>query len=116
MRATARKTIRDRKTVARYRRKWIDGLLQKAYDLMCEGEFDAVDTITAKLPVQKLAADYAARLRDRRQLESPRLNAAGNVLEFMACVDGYVMAARPNDYPIVLTEDAWRRLEFYEGP
>lgn len=66
--------------------------------------------------VQKLAEDFATRRRARRELEASRLNAAGNVLEFMACVDGYVMASRPNDYPVVLTEAAWRRLEFYDGP
>lgn len=60
-------------------------------------------------------SDLKRAFREDREFKADRLNAAGNVLNFMACVDGWVMARRPNDTPLVLTEGQWRAFETYDG-
>lgn len=48
--AAARKVGCNKNTASRYRRKWIEAELQRAYDVLWEGEAEACDEITARLP------------------------------------------------------------------
>ena len=55
----------NRETATRYRRKWIDDELQRAYDLLCDGDGEACDAITAKLPDKEVRGMLDNWLKDQ---------------------------------------------------
>lgn len=55
----------NRKTVMAYRRQWIEDELQRAYDVLWEGDGEACDAITAKLPDKDVKAMLDAWLDDQ---------------------------------------------------
>ena len=65
IRATAREVGCNRETVARYRRAWIKAKLQAAYDLLCDGNSDGCDAITALLPKPQVMEMLDAWLDDQ---------------------------------------------------
>jgi len=56
VRAAAREIGCNRGTAARYRHAWIEAELQRAYDLLWDGDGEACDAITAKLPDKDVIA------------------------------------------------------------
>lgn len=65
VRAAAREVGCNRSTAAAYRRKWIDAELQRAYDVLWDGDGDGCDAITAKLPAKDVTTMLDAWLDDQ---------------------------------------------------
>lgn len=65
VRAAAREVGCNRGTSMRYRQRWIDQELQRAYDVLWEGDGEGCDAITAKLPDKQVKAMLDAWLDDQ---------------------------------------------------
>lgn len=65
VRAAAREAGCNRETSSQYRRAWIETKLQKAYDLLCDGDGEGCDAITAVLPVDNVKEMLDAWLDDQ---------------------------------------------------
>jgi hypothetical protein len=65
VRQAARTLNVNRGTVARYRRCWVEAELQRAYDLLWDGDCEGCDEITAKLPTKDVSAMLDAWMDDQ---------------------------------------------------
>lgn len=72
VRASAREIGCNRGTATKYRRQWVQAELQRAYDVLWEGDGEACDAITARLPEKDVRAMLDCWLDDYSDTKGPK--------------------------------------------
>lgn len=70
--AVAREIGCNKKTALDYRRQWIEQELQRAYDVLWDGDGEGCDAITAKLPDKEVRAMLDAWMDDYCDDKTPK--------------------------------------------